>query len=62
LEFENNYGAVGIENFNDTDFGGILSREFKRLVSTPYCSRNATKRYQEGAIERFQDTKAYKKL
>lgn len=52
-EFENQYGSVSLENFNDTDFGSILAKEFKKLASAPTSSKNAAKRYQESAIERF---------
>lgn len=40
-EFENKYGPVGLDNYNDIDFNSILIKEFKRLSSAPYTSRNA---------------------
>jgi len=61
-EFENKYGQVNMDNFIDTDFGAMISREFKKLASAPYSSKNAYKRYQENGMERFQDTKVCKKL
>jgi hypothetical protein len=51
-----------MDNFNDTDFCAIISREFKKLATAPYSSRNASKRYQENGMERFQDSKVCKKL
>lgn len=42
-----------MDNFNDTDFGAMISREFKKLATAPYSSKNAYKRYQENGMERF---------
>jgi hypothetical protein len=37
--------VVDVDDFDDTDFGHIISKEFKKMISAPYSSRNATKRY-----------------
>ncbi len=50
------------EDYEEIDFDTIISREHRRLANSQFASRNAAKRSQEYRMDRFENTKAFKKI
>lgn len=50
------------EDFDEIDFGYLISKQHRKLTSSSFSTRNAAKRSQEYRMDRFENTKAFKKL
>lgn len=61
-EFDQIIAAENEDDFDEVDIESIISKEYNKLTRAPYSSRHASKRSMEYQMERFQDSKIFKKL